>query len=342
MAVRAVVIALLVAGCAAGGASPGPTAAPAPVVTAEVVRQSLTVTDQHAGRLGYGQARPVVAGRDGTVTAVPAAGEVVGRGAVLLELDGLATRLLFGDRPAWRRLAVAELASDDGPDVRQLHDNLAALGFAARAELPDQRFDWRTREAVRAWQGALGRPPTGVLELGDVAFLPGDVRIAQVLAPLGTRVAAGEVVLTVTATVPVVTVALDAAARGTMTEGLAVVVALPDRSRVDAVVRAIARVATAPADGEGVPTVDVEIALPGAPGLDAAPVVVEVQRVLATDALTVPVGALLALTGTGYAVERVREGGTPELVTVQPGVFADGLVAVTGALAAGDRVVVPG
>ena len=72
--------------------------------------------------------------------------------------------------------------------------------------------------------------------------------------------------------------------------------------------RAIARVATAPADGEGVPTVDVEIALPGAPGLDAAPVVVEVRRVLAADALTVPVGALLALTGTGYAVERVGAG----------------------------------
>ena len=58
------------------------------------------------------------------------------------------------------------------------------------------------------------------------------------------------------------------------------------------------------------------------------------------DVLAVPVTALLALPGGGYAVERRTAAGT-ERVPVEPGQFADGLVAVRGALRAGDEVVVP-
>jgi hypothetical protein len=68
--------------------------------------------------------------------------------------------------------------------------------------------------------------------------------------------------------------------------------------------------------------------------------VVIVERVLAEDVLTVPVGALLALAGGGYVVERVTAGGT-EQVAVEPGQFADGLVEVIGDIAEGDQVVVP-
>jgi hypothetical protein len=74
--------------------------------------------------------------------------------------------------------------------------------------------------------------------------------------------------------------------------------------------------------------------------LDAAPVVVIVERVIAEDALTVPVGALLAVAGGGYVVERVTAGGI-DRVAVEPGQFADGLVEVTGDITEGDEVVVP-
>jgi multidrug efflux pump subunit AcrA (membrane-fusion protein) len=62
------------------------------------------------------------------------------------------------------------------------------------------------------------------------------------------------------------------------------------------------------------------------------------------DALVVPVNALLALAGGGYAVEEVGPGGTHRLVAVQPGLFDDskGLVQVTSAaLSPGRRIVVP-
>jgi hypothetical protein len=58
----------------------------------------------------------------------------------------------------------------------------------------------------------------------------------------------------------------------------------------------------------------------------------------------VPVTALLARSGGGYAVEVVGSGGTDRLLEVSLGLFDDahGLVQVTGSgLAAGQTVVVP-
>jgi hypothetical protein len=58
----------------------------------------------------------------------------------------------------------------------------------------------------------------------------------------------------------------------------------------------------------------------------------------------VPVNALLALAGGGYAVEVVNAAGVHRLVPVSLGLFddADGLVQVSGSgLRAGQHVVVP-
>jgi multidrug efflux pump subunit AcrA (membrane-fusion protein) len=64
-----------------------------------------------------------------------------------------------------------------------------------------------------------------------------------------------------------------------------------------------------------------------------------------TNVLVVPVTALLARSGGGYAVEVVGAGRTNHLVPVSLGLFddAEGLVAVTGpGVAAGQSVVVSG
>jgi multidrug efflux pump subunit AcrA (membrane-fusion protein) len=70
-------------------------------------------------------------------------------------------------------------------------------------------------------------------------------------------------------------------------------------------------------------------------------VTIAVGRVF--NVLTVPVDALLAQTGGGYAVEVTGPGGH-HLVMVTPGLFDDaaGLVQVTGSLTSGQHVVVPG
>ena len=79
--------------------------------------------------------------------------------------------------------------------------------------------------------------------------------------------------------------------------------------------------------------------------LDQAPVNVSITTGRVSDALVVPVDALLSLESGGYAVEEVATNGVHHLVAVNTGLFddADGLVQVSGpGLAAGQRVVVPG
>jgi hypothetical protein len=77
--------------------------------------------------------------------------------------------------------------------------------------------------------------------------------------------------------------------------------------------------------------------------LDQAPVQVQITTARVTHALVVPVAALLALAGGGYAVETVDARGVHHLVAVTAGLFDDahGLVQVSGSLSAGEQVVVP-
>src|SRR6266511_720342 len=78
--------------------------------------------------------------------------------------------------------------------------------------------------------------------------------------------------------------------------------------------------------------------------LDQAPVLVAITERIVHNVLAVPVNALLALAGGGYAVEVANADGPRHLVPVSPGLFDDaaGLVQVTGSgLAAGQHVVVP-
>ena len=77
--------------------------------------------------------------------------------------------------------------------------------------------------------------------------------------------------------------------------------------------------------------------------LNQAPVTVTITTGSVSNALTVPVDALLAEPGGKYAVEVTGPGGH-HLVTVTPGMFDDaaGLVQVSGNLTPGQHVVVPG
>ncbi|HXZ83717.1 MAG TPA: hypothetical protein VED84_08325, partial [Acidimicrobiales bacterium] len=191
---------------------------------------------------------------------------------------------------------------------------------------------------------------TGIVSLGDVVVEPGPLRVTTVTAALGGTAQAGSPVLTASSTARVVTIDLDVSLVPDVKVGDAVGITLPNNVTTPGVVTSVGTVATSAgsgATGQGGPTVTVLVAPlhPAATGLlDQASVEVEITTASVARALVVPVDALLALAGGGYAVEEVSARGVHHLVAVSLGIFddADGSVQVTGSgLAAGQRVVVP-
>jgi peptidoglycan hydrolase-like protein with peptidoglycan-binding domain len=342
----------LVGGCggpiAADGRSPGATVsggstAPAPS-TATVERRTLTIEQELDGTLGYEGKRSAIGQLAGILTWLPAEGAILDRGDRLYEVDGTSRAiLLYGSRPAYRTLK-AKVAN--GPDVRQLEENLAALGYLKRKEV-DSHWDADTTRAVKRLQKASGQRRDGSIDSGEVVFLPGPVRVTARPLPLGTALMPGGVVLSGTGDSRSVTVDLAADRTDLLALGSKVTIELPDGSTTPGTVREIGAVATAGSDAMGnatTPTVTVTVTLddPAASAVYAnAPVTVRVVRETRPDVLAVPVNALVALLEGGYAVEVVADDGSTHLVGVELGIFQDGWVEVQGDLEPGQRVVIP-
>jgi hypothetical protein len=157
-------------------------------------------------------------------------------------------------------------------------------------------------------------------------------------------------VLSATATRRQITVDLDASQQSEVKAGDRVTIILPNNQTTPGKVTSMGKVANPPSSsgsGDSTPTVTVHIrpTHPADTGrLDQAPVQVAITSATVHHVLAVPVNALVALSGGGYAVEVVGSGGAHRLVRVHLGLFDDaaGLVQVSGSgLAAGQRVVVP-
>lgn len=321
-----------------------------PTSTRRVGRTSLVSQTQISGTLGYAGSWTVSVlpahAEQGVYTMLPPPGRVVGRGQRLFAIDAKPTLLLYGATPAWRPFG-AGMAP--GADVAELNANLHALGYSAPS---GDTFTSATSAAISALQRAHGLPLTGALPLGAVAFEPGALRVTTVMPTIGSPAQPGPVV-TGTSTRPDVSVQLDVAQQSEVKVGDRVSVVLPDNNSTPGVVSAVGTVATVPsseqqaAGGSSSPTIEVGVRLlhPGAAGhLDQAPVEVSITEQSARNVLAVPVNALVALAGGGYAVEEVAANATHHLVVVTVGLFDDaqGLVQVSGnGLAVGQRVVVP-
>jgi hypothetical protein len=316
-------------------------------------RSSLSETMPVNGRLGYAGSYPVLGKLHGTVTALPAAGQVIRQGQVLYRVDGYPVVLLYGSTPAYRTLAEGATAADvTGQDVAQLNHDLVALGYADRSDVDWawDEFGWATKAGTEKLQEHLGVDQIGKLDLGQVLFLPSAARVTAVSATLGGP--ASGLIMTATSTTRQVSIELDASQQSEVKAGDHVTITLPDNSTTPGVVASVSKVATTPSgsngsDGSSTPTVTVHIrpTRPADTGhLDQAPVQVAITTATVHHVLVVPVNALLALAGGGYAVEVVNADGTHHLVSVSPGLFDDAaeLVQVTGArLAAGQHLVVP-
>jgi hypothetical protein len=304
----------------------------------------------------------------GTFTWLPQTGQVIHQGQQIYAVSGSPVVLLYGSVPAYRDLSEGMA----GADVTELNRDLVKLGYATRAALgPRSGWDYysaETASALELLQAKLGLTVTGTLPLGQAAVLPGPALVTGLgtSTSLSGPATAGTVVLTATSVTPVVTIGLDPSLQAEVKDGDQVSITLPDGSTTPGVVTQVGRVATTPnsssgnssnsasqsgtssnssASGSGATiTVLVSLTHPKAAGkLNQAPVTVTITTGSVSNALTVPVNALLAQPGGKYAVEVTGPGGH-HLVSVTPGMFDDaaGLVQVSGSLTPGQHVVVPG
>jgi hypothetical protein len=171
----------------------------------------------------------------------------------------------------------------------------------------------------------------------DAVVETGAVRVADVETRLGAT--ASGAVLSVTGTSRLVTVRLDAVKQSLAKAGDQAVVTLPDGNAADATVFAVGSVASKENDETSAHITVVLVLDDQSKGkdLDEAPVAVDFTTERTKDALTVPVRALLARAGGGYAVVVVG-GSRRRTVPVRLGGFADGYVAIEGDVHAGDQV----
>jgi hypothetical protein len=177
----------------------------------------------------------------------------------------------------------------------------------------------------------------------------------------GASSPASNVALVTTSTDMVVTVQLDASRQTEAVVGERVYVTLPSNAAAQGVITQVGRVAqtgsqssaggsspgsggnsTSGAGSAPQATIPVTISLRhvgGVGSLDQAPVTVAFALTTTRNALSIPVSALLAVAGGGYAVDAIESTGTVSRVPVTPGSFAGGFVQISGSgIAAGMQV----
>ncbi|MFI1336639.1 peptidoglycan-binding protein [Streptomyces sp. NPDC020845] len=320
--------------------------------TVRVTRGTLVEETAVDGTLDHGPEVPFETRAEGTITWLPKAEKTVTRGQTLLRVDEKPVVLLYGDLPMYRELAVGRDRDRPlrGLDVKQFESNLAMLGYSGFTV--DDTYSQLTADAVKRWQRDLGRPRTGKVRTGDIAYVSGPIRIARTSVRVGAR-ATGNV-LTYTSTARSVTVEAPAGETGWAERGNRVTVELPDGHTVKGRVAEVGQDAS-PAQGDGggeggdgggngdaaknakVPVL-IRIEDQEALGrLNSTPVTVRYVGRKRENVLTVPVAALVALAEGGHGLEIADAGGADgdgkgsRFVAVKTGLFANGKVEVSGA-----------
>ena len=255
--------------------------------------------------LAAAQSSAVVYDAGSAYTMLPDAGAVIRRGQPLYGIDGQPTLLLYGPVAAWRAFRPG---MSPGRDVAELNRNLEALGYghglagASSRRRPSRRCGVAGGARAGADRRAAARvggvrPGAGAGDERDADARPGGPGRGRCFRSprRGTQVA----------------IQLDAAQQSQVKVGDRVIVTLPDNSTTPGVVSKVGKVATAPSSDQGnggssTPTIEVDVRLlhqAAAGSLDQAPVSVSITTGSVSNVLVVPVNALLALAGGGYAVE---------------------------------------
>lgn len=208
--VRVLVLALVVAAAAGAGFWAGRVALQAPVdplamnppPSTYVVETGMVGRSLSFAALAEWELVPLAQrSGSGVVTSVllDAEGGVVEPGDVAFTVNLRPVVVAEGAVPMFRSMGLRA----EGADVAQLQTLLIGLGFYEGET--DGVFGVSTRTAVRAWQESLGVEDSGVVEAGDIAFvpsLPARVVLAESVT-VGARLADGETVLLLVPDVPV-------------------------------------------------------------------------------------------------------------------------------------------
>ena len=351
--------AVLAAGVGAGAfaSKSGPFAAKAKPTTSTFNGATDTITKGDlqghtsvTGTLRYSDSRKFKSGFEGVLIQVPASGTVLTQGDVLYRTGTETAYLMRGSLPAWRSF---EAGMEDGEDIRQLETALRDLGYFDYE--PDDHFSWATTSAIMKWQKELDMPQTGTIPLGRVVFTSGDMRVGTVTARLGDRVAADTELYDVTSTTQVVDANVKLSDQKLAVAGTAVTIKLPDAKKTAGKITSVGT-PTEKSSGSGSGAgsgsgESKERVIPITVTLTDASATTNFQEVSVTvdlpsekraGVLSVPVGALLALSTNQYGVEIVESNGTTRKVPVTIGLFAGGRVEISGeGISEGQRVVVP-
>lgn len=304
-----------------------------PLKSAEIKKTNLADQQSVTGQLAYGAERSLAGRKSGTITGLPNQGSVIDRGKPVYWADAKPVPLFYGSLPLYRDL---EQGMPNGPDVKVVEENLAALGFKDFGT-PDEKFNSYTASALKKWQKANGLEQTGKLGSGDVVVQPGAIRVSSLTGQLGAP--AGGDVMKVTGTERAVTVELDQAKQRLAKQGDKVELSIVGGKKpTTGTITGISRNAGDPNQGQK-PKIVLTISVDdptAAEGLDTANVTALFTVTKKQGVLAVPVGALLALNEGGYGLQ--TEDGKTIPVTV--GIFAKGQVEVQGeGLREGMRVV---
>lgn len=200
-----------------------------------LVATDFTLAEVRVGEVGASLAlntvaewEAVLAGENravGVVTSVGvAAGDEVTHGAVLYAVDLRPTVIAQGEVPAFRAITAGSV----GADVTQLQQMLSVGGFATFTA--DGTAGAGTVAAIKAWQKSLGTDQTGIVEPGDVIFvpvLPTRAALDTEIVLRGASLTGGEKVLRTLAVAPRFTVPVTDAQAALMPAGTRVEITSP-------------------------------------------------------------------------------------------------------------------
>ena len=283
-------------------------------------------------------------------------GQELASGDVLYSADGRAVTAMVSDATFDRDI---EDGVDAGDDILAVEEMLVSLGYGADGDLDvDDVFDEDTEQAITEWEEDLQNTfdavvVDGVVSLDEIViFEPGTVAGSVVVYDEDIVASGSELWSSSTETTArIVETSIAVADQDKLAEGNVVDIEFPDGDIVEGTVTTVATSTTTdpmspdadPMSPDADPMIAVEISVTQVPAsvrdLNEVDVQIKLVEEIAAGATVVPVSALVATGDGNFAVEAVTTTGTT-FVQVEPGMFSDGWVEVTG-IEPGTQVVAP-